>query len=85
MPKKSMAAETAEVILEVLVCEIGLEPEQGVPDQLLKTKFLERGRHYDEIAAGLQYAATHQGWLRYDRGTDSLFLTESGFNWVKAG
>ncbi len=85
MPKKPTAAETAEVILEVLVREIGLEPEQGVPDQRLKAKFRERGRHHDEIAAGLKYATTDQGWLRYDRGTDSLFLTQSGFDWVKNG
>ena len=83
MLKKPIAAETAEVILDVLVREVGLKPDQGVPDQLLKTKFMERGRRYDDIAAGLEYATAEQGWLQYDHGTDRLFLTQSGFDWVK--
>lgn len=75
---KQMPAQIAAAVLNILVKEIGLRAGQCVPDQLLKTKFRERGGNSEDIADGLAYAY-NQDWLSYDSSKDAFYLTEVGF------
>jgi hypothetical protein len=79
MVKAPTARETGEVIIEVLVKDLGLQPGGRVPDQALKAKFKERGRDQNEIAVGLKYAH-NQDWLRYEEAEESFVLTQVGFD-----
>jgi hypothetical protein len=82
MVKAPTARETGEVIIEVLVKDLGLQPGGRVPDQALKARFKERGRdqnEMNEIAVGLKYAH-NQDWLRYEEAEESFVLTQVGFD-----
>jgi len=79
MATKPTPLGIAEVLLQILVNDIGLRAGHGVPDQLLKNKFRERGGQSEDIADGLKYA-TGQEWLSYDDDRDAFFLTEAGFD-----
>jgi hypothetical protein len=77
MPIDMTQQEVAEWILEILVKELKLKPEEAVPDQQLKQKYRARSGDAANIPDGLKYAVD-QEWLSYDQATDKFHLRELG-------
>jgi hypothetical protein len=70
--------ETARLVLEILVLDIKHDVGHYVPLQPIRLAFQKRGRQFDDIAAGLQFAVK-QGWLTYDEDKNSFFVAPAGF------
>ncbi len=77
MPIKMTRQKVAERILDILVKDLGLKPEDPVPDHQLKEKYRARNGDSADIKVGLKCAEEHE-WLRYDLTTDTWHLTELG-------
>lgn len=71
-------AETAQVILDVVVNTLGVKAGEDIPFQRLKHEFQKVGRHVGDIADGLE-CAHEQGWLNHDLKHNSFSLTAEGF------
>lgn len=77
MPIKMTQQDVAQWILDILVNDLGLKPEDPVPDQKLKEKYRARGGDSADIKEGLKYAADHE-WLNFDSLTDTWYITDLG-------
>ena len=71
------APEVAELMLDILVNDLGLKAGDAVPDHQLKEKYRTRNGDGADITVGLKYAEA-QEWVAYDSVSDAWFLTEVG-------
>jgi hypothetical protein len=72
-------SDSATLLAEVLVHDLGLKAGDEIPDQRLKARYQARGHGPEEIADGLKQAHAHE-WVRWDAaGGGTFFLTEAGF------
>jgi hypothetical protein len=81
MAIKMTQQEVAEWVVDILVNELELKPEDPVPDQELKERYRARNGDSADIKFGLKYAEA-QEWLRYQRSDDTWYLTGLGYEYA---
>lgn len=79
MAKTPSPADTAKVIIDALVTDLGLRVGQAVPLRELKARTRARGVHDEDLVAGLNYAENKENWIEVGRPQGFIRLTDPGF------
>jgi hypothetical protein len=71
-------SDPAELLLEILMHDLGLKPGDEIPDQRLKARYQARGHRADEIKTALKQAHDRE-WVRWEEVSDRFFVTQAGY------
>jgi hypothetical protein len=79
MASTTTAAETARVIVDAMVIDLGLRPDEVAHIQALKAKTRSRGVNDSDLAAGLDHAGNKENWVTNASSPNFVRLTAAGF------